>query len=123
MGYGFFEPCIVYGFYEKIQNEIICWDFLEEHEIYRHIKYTNKGGCFGFVYGISCDSIEEMNTIDKTNVDKAFELLSKKDEYFAPKLMLALRGDLDTSEYSEYYPPTFGKGWSKPEVGDFKPPC
>jgi len=86
MGYGFFEPCIVYGFYEKDQNEIICWDFLEEHEVDRYIKYTNKGGCFGFVYGISCNSIEEMNTIDKTNVDKVFELLSEKDEYVPPKL-------------------------------------
>jgi len=104
MGYGFFEPCIVYGFYEKEQNKIICWDFLEEHELHRYIKYTNKGGCFGFVYGISCNSIEEMNTIDKTNVDKVFELLSKKDEYVPPKLMLALRGNLDTSGYSEYYP-------------------
>jgi hypothetical protein len=45
-----------------------------------------------------------MNTIDKTNVDKVFELLSKKDEYVPPKLMLALRGNLDTSWYSEYYP-------------------
>ena len=33
MGYGFFEPRIVYGFVEIDQTKLICRDFLEEHEI------------------------------------------------------------------------------------------
>lgn len=104
MGYGFFEACIVYGFYEKDQTKIICGDFLEDHELYRYCKYTNKGGCYGFVYGTACKSIEEIDAIDKTKVDKIFELVSKKGEYVSPKLMLVLRGHLDTSAYDEYYP-------------------
>lgn len=105
MGYGFFEPRIVYGFVEIDQTKLICRDFLEEYELNLYCQYTNKGGCFGFIYGISCNSLEEIITLDKEKVDNVFKLLTekRKDSYVAPKIMLGLIGDMDTSEHDEYW--------------------
>jgi len=104
MGYGFFEPCIVYGFYEKNQTKIICSDFIEKHNLERYALYTNKGECFNFVYGKSCKSIEDMNTIDTAHVYKIFEMVSKKSEYVSPSFLLALSGNLITTGYNQYDP-------------------
>lgn len=105
MGYGFFEPRIVYGFFEIDQTKLICRDFLEEHELDLYCQYTNKGGCFGLIYGISCSSLEEISTLDKEKVDNVFRILNekRKDSYIAPKLMLGLTGDMETSEHDEYW--------------------
>lgn len=103
MGYGFYEPRIVYGFYEKNQTKLISYDFLEKYDIERYALYTNKGSCFGFIYGKSCESIENMGTIDTVHVDTIFDYVSKYGEYVTPRFMLALSGNL-TSEYGEYNP-------------------
>jgi hypothetical protein len=107
MGYAFFAPQIVYGFVEIDESKLICRDFLDEYELNLYCQYTNKGFCFGFIYGISCNSLEEISTLekDKEKVDNVFRILSekRKDSYVAPKLMLALTGDMDTSEHDEYW--------------------
>ena len=105
MGYGFFEPRIIYGFVEIDQTKLICRDFLEEHELDLYCQYTNKGGCYGFIYGISCCSVEQITTLDKEKVDNVFKILTetRKDSYVAPKIMLGLIGDMDTSEHDEYW--------------------
>ena len=104
MGYGYYEPRVVYGFYEDDQTKLISGDFLEEHDIELYFRYANKGGGFGFIYGISC-SLEEMSKIDKAKVDKAFELVSDKGKYVyvAQKFMLGLIGDRNT-DYDRYDP-------------------
>ena len=107
MGYGFFEPRVVYGFFEENQTELICSSFLEEHNLERYALYTNKGSSFGFVYGKSCNKLEYINTIDKIIVEKVFEIVSKigKHVYVAPNFVLALSGNgIDNSEYGEYDP-------------------
>ena len=103
MGYGFFEPCIVYGFYEKTQTKLISYNFLEKYDLERYALYTNKGECFNFVYGKSCKSIEDMNTIDTAHVYKIFDLVSKKGDFVGPKFMLALSGNLH-NRCEEYDP-------------------
>ena len=102
MGYRFFEPCIVYGFHETQQTKILCSEFLEKHDIERYALFTHNGKCFGILYGKSCKSIEDMNEIDTSTVDSVFALVSKRGEYNAPKIMLALRGHLTLSEYDTY---------------------
>lgn len=104
MGYGYYEPRVVYGFYEEDQTKLISGDFLEEHDIELYFRYANKGGGFGFIYGISC-SLEETSKIDKAKVDKVFELVSDKGKYVyvAPKFMLGLIGDHNT-DYDRYDP-------------------
>jgi len=104
MGYAFFEPRIVYGFVEIDESKLICRDFLDEYELSLYCKYTNKGDCFGFIYGISCNSLEEINTLDKEKVDKVFRILNekRKDSYIAPKFMLGLTGDMNTYGHDEY---------------------
>lgn len=106
MGYGFFEPGIVYGFYEENQTKLLCQEFLEKYDLEKYALYTNKGECFGIIYGKSCKSIEDMNTIDKIKVDKVFDIVSKKGKfvYDAPKIMLALSGHINTSGYDKYDP-------------------
>jgi len=105
MGYAFFAPQIVYGFVEIDQSKLICRDFLDEYELNLYCKYTNKGECFDFIYGISCDSLEEISTLEKEKVDNVFRILNekRKDSYVAPKFMLALTGNMDTSEHDEYW--------------------
>ena len=107
MGYAFFAPQIVYGFVEIDQSKLICRDFLDEYELNLYCKYTNKGECFDFIYGISCDSLEEISTLekDKEKVDNVFRILNekRKDSYVAPKLMLGLTGNMETSHYDEYW--------------------
>jgi len=105
MGYAFFAPQIVYGFVEIDQSKLICRDFLDEYELNLYCKYTNKGCCFDFIYGISCDSLEEISTLEKEKVDNVFRILNekRKDSYVAPKFMLALTGNMDTSEHDEYW--------------------
>jgi hypothetical protein len=105
MGYAFFAPQIVYGFFEIDQSKLICRDFLDEYELNLYCKYTNKGECFDFIYGISCDSLEEISTLDKEKVDNVFRILNekRKDSYVAPKLMLGLTGNMVTSHYDEYW--------------------
>ena len=105
MGYAFFAPQIVYGFVEIDQSKLICRDFLDEYELNLYCKYTNKGECFDFIYGISCDSLEEISTLNKEKVDNVFRILNekRKDSYVAPKLMLGLTGNMVTSHYDEYW--------------------
>jgi hypothetical protein len=104
MGWGFYAPCIVYGFREKDGDRIIDYDFLGKYDLERYALYTNKGMCYGFVYGKSCPSLETMDTIDKSLVDTAFANASKYGEYVAPTYILALHGNIVISGYIEYNP-------------------
>jgi hypothetical protein len=105
MGYAFFAPQIVFCFVDIDQSKLICRDFLDEYELNLYCKYTNKGECFDFIYGISCDSLEEISTLEKEKVDNVFRILNekRKDSYVAPKLMLGLTGNMETSHYDEYW--------------------
>ena len=104
MGYGFLEPCIVYGFYETQQTKILCPAFLEAHKLERYALFAHKGKCFGYIYGKSCKTIEDIHAMDTTTVDNVFAFVSTKGNYVSPKCMLALRGDLTHSDYDTYTP-------------------
>ena len=104
MGWGFYAPCIVYGFREKDQTRILSYDFLGKYDLERYALFTNKGGCYDFVYGKSCVKLEEISTIDKSLVDIAFQNASKYGEYTEPAFMLALHGNISVGECVEYNP-------------------
>jgi len=104
MGWGYYAPCIVYGFNEKNQEKILSYDFLGKYDLERYALFTNKGACYDFIYGKSCASLEDMKSIDTSIVDKVFEIVSKYGEYNPPKFMLALHGNLGISDTLEYNP-------------------
>ena len=117
MGWGNHEPLIVYGFMsEKIADNpwtgeteiVICDEWLDDHDIYYYPMVANKGTCFGFVYGLACGSLETMDTIDKTTVDKAFQIITEKnlnEKYVKPKFVLALGGSSSVNEQWPVYNP------------------
>ena len=104
MGWGHYRPRLVYGFYEENREEIVDSSCLEQYGLDLYCEYTNKGHCFGFVYGLSCSSMEEVSNIDRVIVDRAYESFQKKTtkKYVKPHLMLALTGDMITDMYVEY---------------------
>ena len=116
MGWGHHEPCIVYGFIDKMiadnswnsNEEVISYHWLKDHDICYYPMVMNKGGCFGFVYGLECDSLEEMESIDKSKVDIAFQIIStkcKNRKYVKPKFMLALGGSDSVNAFWPVYNP------------------
>jgi len=42
MGWGYYAPCIVYGFNEKNQEKILSYDFLGNYDLERYGLFTNK---------------------------------------------------------------------------------
>ena len=104
MGWGYYAPCIVYGFQEKQQEKIMSYDFLEKYDIERYALRTNKGECHGFIYGKSCETLETMESIDKNIVVRAFEIASQYCECTATTFLLALHGNLHVPEQSQYNP-------------------
>lgn len=103
MGWGFYAPCIVYGFREKVQNRILSYDFLGKYDLERYALFANKGECYDFIYGKSCEKLDAISTIDLTLVDIAFQNASKYGEFTEPAYMLALHGNM-SGEFEEYNP-------------------
>ena len=104
MGWGYYAPCIVYGFKEKDQKTIVSYDFLGKYDLERYALFTNKGSCYDFIYGKSCESLETMDSINKKVVDDVFEIISKYGDYTTPTYMLALHGNIHVPENIQYNP-------------------
>jgi hypothetical protein len=101
MGYGHYKPVIVYGIFEPNEEKILNFDL---YGLDLYCEFTNKGGCFGFVYGLSCCSLHDTEKINKSRVDNAFVALSTQypDTFKPATMMLALSGDMNTGDCQEY---------------------
>ena len=55
------------------------------------------------IYGITLRSFEELNVFDKSIVDEAFKIASKKREYNSPTFLLCLIG-FEIDHFIEYDP-------------------
>jgi hypothetical protein len=107
MSYLYYAPRIIYGFKEKSNDgRIINDDFLEKYNISFLPSYTSKGVCYDFIYGIVCNSFDNMESININIVHDAFEAASFKFQYNTPAFLLGLGGDfnLDKSKYTFYNP-------------------
>ena len=104
MGWGHYAPSIIYGFQEKENDdEIICESFLEKYNLEVYPAWTNKDRCLDIIYGITLRSFEEVNIFDKSIVDEAFKIASKKREYNSPTFLLCLIG-FEIDHFIEYDP-------------------
>lgn len=107
MGWGYYRPCIMYGFKEIESNQYndqICYEFLEKYEIECYASFSNKDHAHEIIYGLVCESIEKMNEVDKNKIEEVYKIVSNFREYEKPSFHLALIGDTDRGHLPAYNP-------------------